>query len=146
LTADEQTALAGLLRKLLVAFEGSAQVEGTSVRLGLTLAPVHLTLAIQRAVGLPEHPALLVRAAEEGSPAALAGLSEGDVLVQAAGKPLRSVSGLYSAISQAMPSGVLCLRARRGVKERDVSVTLSTSAAAPFDVTQPAARSSEHRL
>ncbi len=63
LTPDEQGTLTGLLRKLLVAFEGSAELESLPVRLGLTLAPVHVTLAMQRAVGLPERPGLLVRSA-----------------------------------------------------------------------------------
>ena len=124
LTPDEQATLAGLLRKLLVAFEGSAELEHLPVRLGLTLVPVHVALAMQRAVGLPEHPGLLVRAAEELSPAAAAGLAEGDILTEAGGTPLRSVSALYSAISDALPVGVLELRVRRGLKDRTVSVPL----------------------
>jgi len=129
LTPDEQATLAGLLRKLLVAFEGSAELEHLPVRLGLTLAPVHVALAMQRAVGLPEHPGLLVRAAEEQSPAAAAGLAEGDILTEAGGTPLRSVSALYSAISDALPVGVLELRVRRGLKDRTVSVPLGAPGA-----------------
>ena len=132
LTPEEQATLAGLLRKLLVAFEGSAELEHLPVRLGLTLAPVHVALAMQRAVGLPERPGLLVRSAEEQSPAAAAGLAEGDILTEAGGTPLRSVSALYSAISDALPAGVLELRVRRGLKDRTVLVPLgSPTAAAP---------------
>ena len=134
LTADEQATLAGVLRKLLVAFEGSAQLEGGPVRLGLILAPVHVAIAMQRAVGLPERPGLLVRAAEEGSPAAAAGLTEGDILTQAAGRPLRSVSALCAAIVDALPAGVLEVRARRGVEERDVSVPLRSATAGTTQV------------
>jgi DNA-binding MarR family transcriptional regulator len=129
LTPDEQATLAGLLRKLLVAFEGSAELEHLPVRLGLTLAPVHVALAMQRAVGLPERPGLLVRAAEEQSPAAAAGLAEGDILTEAGGTPLRSVSALYSAISEALTVGVLTLRVRRGLKDRTVSVPLGAPGA-----------------
>jgi len=129
LTPDEQATLAGLLRKLLVAFEGSAELEHLPVRLGLTLAPVHVALAMQRAVGLPERPGLLVRAVEEQSPAAAAGLGEGDILTEAGGTPLRSVSALYSAISDALPAGRLDLRVRRGLKDRTVSVLLGASGA-----------------
>jgi DNA-binding MarR family transcriptional regulator len=145
LTSAEQATLAGLLRKLLVAFEGSAEPEGTPVRLGLTLAPVHVALAMQRAVGLPEHPGLLVRSAEEQSPAAAAGLAEGDILTKAGGEPLRSVSALYAAISGALPAGVLELRVRRGLKERRVSVLLG---APPSSMTSGAgaARAGEHRV
>ena len=149
LTADEQATLAGLLRKLLVAFEGSAELESLPVRLGLTLAPVHVALAMQRAVGLPERPGLLVRAAEEGSIAAAAGLAEGDILTEAGGAPLRSVSALYSAISDALPAGVLELQVRRGLKERAVSVLLGASdgsTGAGGDCPVAAARVGEHRV
>jgi DNA-binding MarR family transcriptional regulator len=149
LTADEQATLAGLMRKLLVAFEGSAELENLPVRLGLTLAPVHVALAMQRAVGLPERPGLLVRAAEEGSIAAAAGLAEGDILTEAGGAPVRSVSALYSAISDALPAGVLELRVRRGLKERAVSVLLGASdgsAGADGGGLAAAARVGEHRV
>lgn len=86
LSAEEQDTLAGLLRKLLLAFEGSAELESLPVRLGLTLAPVHVALAMQRAVGLPERPGLLVRSADEHSPAAAAGLAEGDILTETGGR------------------------------------------------------------
>ena len=145
LTSDEQATLAGLLRKLLVAFEGSAELEHLPARLGLTLAPVHVALAMQRAVGLPERPGLLVRSAEEGSPAVAAGLAEGDILTEAGGTPLRSVSALYSAISDALASGVLELRVRRGLKDRHVSVPLgAVGAGAAADGS--ASRVGEHRV
>jgi DNA-binding MarR family transcriptional regulator len=146
LTPEEQATLAGLLRKLLVAFEGSAELEHLPVRLGLTLAPVHVALAMQRAVGLPERPGLLVRAAEEQSPAAAAGLAEGDILTEAGGTPLRSVSALYSAISDALPAGVLELRVRRGLKNRTVSVPLGSPSAVAGADGVAAARAGEHRV
>jgi hypothetical protein len=148
LSAEEQATLAGLLRKLLLAFEGSAEVESLPVRLGLTLAPVHVALAMQRAVGLPERPGLLVRSADENSPAAAAGLSEGDILTGAGGTPLRSVSGLYAAISDALPGGRLELRVRRGLKDRTVSVPLDAAAAAAPALAPDglAARTGEHRV
>ena len=146
LTLDEQAMLAGLLRKLLVAFEGSAELEGLPVRLGLTLAPVHVTLAMQRAVGLPERPGLLVRSVEEQSPAAAAGLAEGDLLTEAGGASLRSVSALYSAISDAMPAGALELRVRRGLKDRTVLVPLRDPAASAGADGLAAARAGEHRV
>jgi DNA-binding MarR family transcriptional regulator len=146
LTPDEQATLAGLLRKLLVAFEGSAELEHLPVRLGLTLAPVHVALAMQRAVGLPERPGLLVRAAEEQSPAAAAGLAEGDILTEAGGTPLRSVSALYAAISEALPGGVLELRVRRGLRDRTASVPLGHPGAGAGADAQAAARVGEHRV
>jgi len=146
LTPDEQATLAGLLRKLLVAFEGSAELEHLPVRLGLTLAPVHVALAMQRAVGLPEHPGLLVRATEEQSPAAAAGLTEGDILTEADGTPLRSVSALYAAISEALPAGRLDLRVRRGLRGRTVSVPLGPPSGGAGADAPATARVGEHRV
>lgn len=145
LTEDERGTLASLLRRLLVAFEGSAELEGAGVRLGLTLAPVHVTVAMQRAVGLPECPGLLVRSAEDGSPAAAAGLTEGDVLIESAGTPLRSVSSLYGAIVEGLPTGQLQLRVRRGVEDRDVSVPLK-EASAGSDREALVTREGEHHV
>ncbi len=146
LTPEEQGTLAGLLRKLLVAFEGSAELRHLPVRLGLALAPVHVTLAMQRAEGLPERPGLLVRSVEEQSPAAAAGLAEGDTLTEAGGTPLRSVSALYSAISDALPVGVLELRVRRGLKGRTVSVPLGSPSAGAEPDGLAAAPVGQHRV
>jgi DNA-binding MarR family transcriptional regulator len=146
LTPDEQAMLAELLRKLLVAFEGSAELEHLPVRLGLTLAPVHVALAMQRAVGLPGRPGLLVRSAEEHSPAAAAGLAEGDILTKAGGIPLRSVSALYSAISDALAAGRLELRVRRGLRDRSVSVPLSGPDSRDAADGLAAMRAGEHRV
>jgi len=146
LTPGEQATLTGLLRKLLVAFEGSAELEHLPVRLGLTLAPVHVALAMQRAVGLPERPGLLVRAAEEQSPAAPAGLGEGDILTEAGETPLRSVSALYAAISEALPAGRLDLRVRRGLRGRTVSVPLGPPSGGAGADAPATARVGEHRV
>ena len=93
LSAAEQEQLAGLLRKLLVEFEGSRRTLG----LGLTLAPAHVTMALRSSVGLPPVPGLLVRAVDEDGPAAAAGLRTGDVLTNAGGGALRSVEALHAA-------------------------------------------------
>jgi len=135
LSAAEQEQLAGLLRKLLVEFEGSRRTLG----LGLTLAPAHVTMALRSSVGLPPVPGLLVRAVDEDGPAAAAGLRTGDVLTNAGGGALRSVEALHAAAETGAP---LALRVVRGVEELDVTVPLA--GAAP-DVPVRAARG-EHRL
>ena len=135
LSAAEQEQLAGLLRKLLVEFEGSQRALG----LGLTLAPAHVTMALRSSVGLPPVPGLLVRAVDEDGPAAAAGLRTGDVLTNAGGGALRSVEALHAAAETGAP---LALRVVRGVEELDVTVPLA--GAAP-DVPVRAARG-EHRL
>ncbi|HEY6890960.1 MAG TPA: MarR family transcriptional regulator [Solirubrobacter sp.] len=112
---DELETLSGLLRKLLVEFEGSRP--GIDTRLGLTLAPAHAAISLREAVGLPALPALLVRAVETGTPAATAGLRTGDVL-----RDLRSIADLYAAVDAAR--GHVSLRVLRGADELTVSIAL----------------------
>ena len=92
LADDERAVLAGLLRKLLVEYEGSLPQAGADVRLGLTLSPAHVTIAMRRAVGLPAVAGLLVRDVDETSPAREI-LQPGDVLERAGVRFLTSVAG-----------------------------------------------------
>jgi len=124
LTAAEHDLLVDLLRKLLVEFEGSVPPDGAPLRLGLTLAPVHVTLAMRRAVGLPDALGLLLRAVEDSGPAAEAGLRPGDVLLRSGEHDLLSVAGLYAAMADASEGGRLRVRILRGVDERAVTVRL----------------------
>jgi DNA-binding MarR family transcriptional regulator len=91
LDRSERDQLASLLRRLLVSFEGSA-ADGELPRLGVVLAPAHVTIAMRRAVGLPAEAGLLVREVEPEGPAAAAGLRTGDVL------RLRSIAELHAAL------------------------------------------------
>jgi DNA-binding MarR family transcriptional regulator len=123
LTAAEQEALAGLLRTLLVEFEGSrAAPRG----LGLTVAPAHVAMTLRESVGLPPVPALLVRTVAEGGPAAQAGIRTGDLLVSAGEIELRSAAALHAAIATAADR--LELRLLRGADERRVTVALADGA------------------
>jgi DNA-binding MarR family transcriptional regulator len=124
LSTPEADLLATLLRKLLVEYEGSAAPEGTSLHLGLTLAPAHVTVAMRKAVGLAPVAGLLVQAITDGGPAALAGVQTGDVLVRAGRRALRSVAALYEAIETASQRGSLRLIVLRGSDERSVSIAL----------------------
>lgn len=115
LSEQQRDELTGLLRTLLVSFEGSAD-DGTFPRLGLTLAPAHHSIAARRAVGLPALAGLLVRDVLPGSRAEYAGIRQGDVLTRAAGTELRSITTLYAAISDALPAGTLTVEIVRGEK------------------------------
>jgi DNA-binding MarR family transcriptional regulator len=101
LDGDEQRLLAGLLRKLLVEFEGSTNPTDAGPHLGLLLVPAHVTIEVRESVGLPRVAGLLVRGVEPGSPAQAAGVAPGDVLIRAGGRELRSSSSLYAAIQDA---------------------------------------------
>jgi serine protease Do len=88
-------------------------------RLGLALAPPRAARRMRAAVGLPEREGLLVRGVEAGSPAERAGLQQGDLLVAAAGHPLRGYDDLFDALEQA--PGSIALAVVRGTEEREVT-------------------------
>ena len=113
LTAAEQDRLAGLLRKLVVEFEGSRPPAGEPPRLGLTLAPAHAAIRMRESVGLPPVAGLLVRSVDADGPAARAGVLVGDLLVASGDRKLCSVSALHAAIDDAGGGG-LTVRLQRG--------------------------------
>jgi serine protease Do len=92
-------------------------------RLGVAVAPPWVARRMRRAVGLPERAGVLVRAVEDDSPAARAGVERGDLLVGAAGEELDGVDALYAALDALPPgSGELELTIVRGAEERNVTV------------------------
>ena len=94
-----------------------------SPRLGVTIAPGHVARRLRRAVGLPDTEGLLIREVAEDSPAARAGLAQGDLVVAAAGQPVRSPDDLFDAL-QAARGGTIELTLVRGTDERTLHVTL----------------------
>jgi serine protease Do len=104
-----------------------ALARGESVRppqLGVAIAPGHVARRLRRAVGLPDADGLLIREVTESSPAAAAGLARGDLIVAAAGPPVRTADDLFGALRAAAPGGSLELTVLRGTEERNVHVTL----------------------
>ncbi len=103
--------------------EGLARGEAPKrVRLGVAVAPPRVARRLRRAVGLPEREGVLIRAVEEGSPADRAGLQRGDLIVQAAERPLDRVDVLYEALDGAREQRRLELLIVRGIDERAISV------------------------
>jgi S1-C subfamily serine protease len=94
-----------------------------SPRLGVTIAPGHVARRLRRAVGLPDTEGLLIREVAEDSPAARAGLAQGDLIVAAAGQPVHRPDDLFDAL-QAAGSGTIELTLLRGTDERTLQVTL----------------------
>jgi S1-C subfamily serine protease len=88
-------------------------------RLGVGLAPSHVARQLRRSVGLPERDGLLVREVEDDSPAAKAGIAEGDLLVAVGGKPIGSADDLFEALAG---EGSLEITLVRGTDERTVTV------------------------
>ena len=89
--------------------------------LGVALAPGKAARHLRRAVGLPERDGLLVRGVAEDSPAASAGIKEGDLLVEAAGTPLVTADDLHAVLDGLEPGSTLALKVVRGVDELDVT-------------------------
>jgi DNA-binding MarR family transcriptional regulator len=121
----EREQLASLLRRLLLSFEGSS-ADGLP-RLGLVLAPAHVTIEMRRAVGLPPAAGLLVREVEPDGPAAAAGIQTGDVLVTAGSHQLRSVAALHAVLAEA--AGRLEVGLVRGVERSTATIALAAGAA-----------------
>jgi serine protease Do len=92
-------------------------------RLGVALAPAHVAARLRRAVGLPPRDGLLVRHVEDGSPAARAGLQQGDLLVRADGRDLVQADDLLDVLDAAGESVTLAVV--RGVEEMEVVVAFA---------------------
>jgi serine protease Do len=89
-------------------------------RLGIAVAPAHVARRLRRSVGLPELDGLLVRGVEEGSPAARAGMVEGDLIVAAGGRTVETIDDLQEILAgTGLPIEVELVR---GTDERTLSV------------------------
>lgn len=98
-------------------------------RLGVAVAPGFVAQRLRRAVGLPDHDGVLVRALLSDGPAAAAGIAEGDLIIQVADRPITDASEIASVLAglDAPNVDVVVLR---GTEERTVTVTLPHDPAA----------------
>jgi DNA-binding MarR family transcriptional regulator len=144
LSPAERQLLTGLLRTLLVEYEGSASAPGGE-RLGLTLAPTHVTIAMREAVGLPRVDGMLVRSIAPNSPAARADIKSGDVLLTAGGHALRSIAVLYAAIRE---TGTTPLRLTllRGTDRRETTLPLPPAPSGRGPASNTRGRPAEHTV
>ena len=92
-----------------------------SPRLGVAIAPNFVARRLRRAVGLPDTDGVLIRDVADDSPAARAGLARGDLIVAAAGNPVRTPDDLFDAL-QAVQGGTIALNIIRGTEERTIQV------------------------
>jgi len=110
-------------------------------RLGVVIVPGPQAARLRRRVGLPEAPGLLIRAVADGSPAAAAGLAQGDLLTAVDGVPVPSVDDLWDALDAASDRASVAVTVLRGVEERTVTVTFPADQpdgdAAPTDEPDP---------
>ncbi len=94
----------------------------TPPQLGITITPGHVARRLRRAVGLPDVEGLLIHGVEERSPAGRAGLAPGDLILAAAGQPVRTVDDLTGALQAA--GDTIELNVLRGTDERSIQVAL----------------------
>jgi serine protease Do len=92
-------------------------------RLGVALAPAHVTQRLRAAVGLPERDGLLVRGVEDDSPAGLAGLRRGDLIVAIGDRPVTGSDDLFAALDTGAES--LSVTIVRGTDELTVVVSFA---------------------
>jgi serine protease Do len=97
-------------------------------QLGIAIAPGHVARRLRRAVGLPDVDGVLIRDVTEGSPAARAGLSQGDLVVAAGGGPVRTIDDLFDAFPAG--GGTLELTVVRGADERTIRVVFGENSQA----------------
>jgi serine protease Do len=91
----------------------------TRRRLGVGLAPAHVARRLRRAVGLTERDGLLVREVEDESPAAAAGIVEGDLIVSVGGTAITNADDLFDALAG---EGALEVGLVRGAEDLTVTV------------------------
>ncbi len=97
-------------------------------RLGIGIAPSWVALRMRRAVGLPDREGVLVREVEPNSPAARAGINEGDLLVEAGGRPITEPDDVYDALGSVSAGSTLELRLVRGADEVTVQASFAEAA------------------
>jgi DNA-binding MarR family transcriptional regulator len=90
-------------------------------RLGVAVAPAAVANRMRRAVGLASTNGLLVLGVEPDSPAAAAGLDQGDLIQAVSGEPVHSTGDLERALAQA--PGHATIGVLRGADARDVEVS-----------------------
>jgi serine protease Do len=95
--------------------------EPRRVRLGVAVAPPRAARELRRAVGLPERPGLLVRAVQDGSPAAGAGVRRGDLIVRLGARETERIDDLHEALD-AVSEGPIELGVVRGSEELALTV------------------------
>jgi serine protease Do len=91
-------------------------------RLGVAVVPAHVARQMRQAVGLPEHSGILVRSVEDSSPAARAGIAQGDLITGVAGEPLDDIDALSARLDRVEPGSTLALSTIRGAERREITV------------------------
>jgi serine protease Do len=95
--------------------------------LGVAIVPPRVARRLRRSVGLPERDGVLVRAVEQGSAAARAGVERGDLITALSNREVDSIDALFAALDGTPLGQPAQLRIVRGVEERELQVVLGAS-------------------
>jgi serine protease Do len=104
---------------------GDLQQDGKVTRgyMGVQLQPLDTKLS--QALGVPNGHGALVAEVEDGTPAAKAGLSDGDVITAFSGEPVVDSQGLIREVARHEPGEKVDLQVLRNGKGRTVSIVLA---------------------
>ncbi|WP_426571393.1 S1C family serine protease [Aquihabitans sp. McL0605] len=94
-------------------------------RLGVAIVGADETARLRRRVGLPEQAGLLIQGVVAGSPAADAGLGEGDLVTAIDGTAVRDVDDVWDALDAG--GDTVAVEVVRGSETRTVSVTFTAA-------------------
>jgi serine protease Do len=114
-----------LTRSLAFTFEGSGSYLGVQTR--------EVTKENFAKLGLREVRGVTVEKVVEGSPAAAAGLKDGDVIVRFNGEDITSGRKLSRLVSEVSPDHQVRLTVLRGGSEQEITATIGKTPAAKFD-------------
>jgi len=92
-------------------------------KLGVTVQP--LTPELAQRYGLADKSGVVIADVDQGSPAAMAGLMEGDQIVEVNRKPVSKVAEFQSAVNEAKKDGSVLLLVKRKKASLFVTVTLN---------------------
>lgn len=95
------------------------------LRLGVALAGADVATRLRRSVGLDERAGLLVRGVVDGSPADVAGIEEGDLLVRIGERDLATADDLLAVLATLAEGDEVVLAVVRGADELDVTVSFA---------------------
>ncbi len=109
------------LREVVDGMAGGRTFE--PAHLGVAVAPANVAARLRAAVGLTGREGLLVREVADGSPAANAGITRGDLLVRAGDRDLRTTDDLFAVLGGVSTGDQLVAGIVRGVEELDVTIT-----------------------
>jgi S1-C subfamily serine protease len=97
--------------------------------IGIGGQTVPIPRRLVRHLELPEESGLLVVSVERGSPAAAAGLLDGDIVIQFGGRTIGSIDALVRELTEDRVAVKTSLRALRGTRVIDLEVTPSEAKA-----------------